>query len=144
MNDFKELYNETLSNLENLPNLADFQKLHVFERNNWNNFNIIPFMRVKMALGKDKYTGRANLYDVNAYFTDINLKNAMVAGKLPKVVGISPFQKMEEMISLHIAGKIKLTLMKELEEKKLVTILIYTKCYYKKYTQLMIKEIEYH
>jgi hypothetical protein len=90
-NDFKELYNETLSNLENLPNLADFQKLHVFERNNWNNFNIIPFMRVKMSLGKDKYTGRANLYDANAYFTDINLKNAMVAGKLPKVIGISPF-----------------------------------------------------
>ena len=90
-NDFKELYNETLSNLENLPNLADFQKLHVFERNNWNNFNIIPFMRVKMSLGKDKYTGRANLYDANAYFTDINLKNATVAGKLPKVIGISPF-----------------------------------------------------
>ena len=89
--DFKELYNETLSNLENLPNLADFQKLHVFERNNWNNFNIIPFMKVKMSLGKDKYTGRANLYDANAYFTDKNLKDAMVAGKLPKVIGISPF-----------------------------------------------------
>lgn len=89
--DFKELYNETLSNLENLPNLADFQKLHVFERNNWNNFNIIPFMKVKMSLGKDKFTGRANLYDANAYFTDKNLKDAMVAGKLPKVIGISPF-----------------------------------------------------
>jgi hypothetical protein len=90
-NDFKELYNETLSKLENMPNLADFQKLHVFEKNNWNNFNIIPFMRARMLLGKASYGRRANLYDPNQYFTAQPLKDAMKEGTLPMVVGISPF-----------------------------------------------------
>jgi hypothetical protein len=91
-NDFKNIYNETLSNLENIPNLADFQKLHVFERNNWNNSTIMPFVRANMKLGKpNKYDGKVNLYDVDAHFTDGNLKNAMSEGKLPKVIGISPY-----------------------------------------------------
>jgi hypothetical protein len=90
--DFKEVYNQTLSNLENLPNLADFQTLHVFERNNWNNFAILPFVRANMKLGKpNKYDGKVNLYDVDAHFTDANLKKAMTEGTLPKVIGISPY-----------------------------------------------------
>jgi len=90
--DFKELYNQTLSNLENLPNLADFHNLHVFERNNWNNFSILPFVRANMKLGKpNKYDGKVNLYDVDAHFTDGNLKRATLDGILPKVIGISPY-----------------------------------------------------
>jgi hypothetical protein len=89
--DFKELYNQTLSNLENLPNLADFQKLHVFERNNWNNSTIMPFIRAKMKLGKDFYTGKYNTYDPNQHFIDINLKKAMENGMLPKIIGLSPY-----------------------------------------------------
>jgi hypothetical protein len=90
-NDFKEIYNETLSNLENMPNLADFQKLNVFEKNNWNNFNIIPFMRAKMLLGKPNYKGERNLYDPNQHFTPKALKDARKAGTLPMTVGISPY-----------------------------------------------------
>jgi hypothetical protein len=90
-NDFKEIYNETLSNLENMPNLADFQKLNVFEKNNWNNFNIIPFMRAKMLLGKPNYEGKRNLYDPNQHFTPKALKDARKAGTLPMTVGISPY-----------------------------------------------------
>lgn len=89
--DFKELYNKTLSNLENMPNLADFKNLLVFERNNWNNYNIIPFMKAKMLLGKANYGRPAQLYDPNQYFTPESLKNATKAGTLPMVVGISPF-----------------------------------------------------
>ena len=89
--DFKELYNQTLSNLENLPNLADFQKLHVFERNNWNNSTIMPFIRAKMKLGRDYRTGQYNIYDPNQHFIDANLKNAMNNGMLPKIIGISPY-----------------------------------------------------
>ena len=88
--DFKELYNETLSKLEIMPNLADFQKLHVFEKNNWNNFNIIPFMRAKMLLGRD-FTGRYNIYDPNQHFIDKNLGVAVKAGILPKIIAISPY-----------------------------------------------------
>jgi len=90
-NDFKEIYNQTLSNLENMPNLADFQKLRVFERNNWNNYNIISFMRAKMLLNKSNYGRGANLYDPNQYFTPGQLKKAMTNGTLPMVIGISPF-----------------------------------------------------
>ena len=89
--DFKELYNQTLSNLENLPNLADFQTLHVFERNNWNNSTIMPFIRAKMKLGRDYRTGQYNIYDPNQHFIDANLKNAMNNGMLPKIIGISPY-----------------------------------------------------
>jgi len=89
--DFKEIYNQTLSNLENMPNLADFQKLRVFERNNWNNYTIIPFMKAKMLLNKSNYGRGANLYDPNQYFTPGQLKKAMNNGALPMVIGISPF-----------------------------------------------------
>ena len=89
--DFKELYNQTLSNLENLPNLADFQKLRVFERNNWNNSTIMPFVRAKMLLGRDFYTGGYNTYDPNQHFIDANLKKAMDNGMLPKIIGLSPY-----------------------------------------------------
>ena len=89
--DFKELYNQTLSNLENLPNLADFQKLHVFERNNWNNSTIMPFIRAKMKLGRDFYTGGYNIYDPNQHYIDANLKKAMENGMLPKIIGLSPY-----------------------------------------------------
>jgi hypothetical protein len=89
--DFKEIYNETLSKLENMTNLADFYKLNVFEKNNWNNYSIIPLVRAKMLLGKPNYEGKRNLYDPNQYFTDENLKKAMRAGILPQVIGISPY-----------------------------------------------------
>ena len=90
-NDFKEIYNETLSNLENIPNLADFHKLNVFEKNNWNNYSIIPFMKAKMLLGKPNFEGKRNLYDPNQYFTPKALKDARKDGILPMTVGISPY-----------------------------------------------------
>jgi hypothetical protein len=89
--DFKGVYNNTLSNLENMPNLADFQKLHVFERNNWNNSDIAPFMKAKMKMGEDFYSGFATFYDPNTSFLNKNLKNAVRDGKLPKLVAISAF-----------------------------------------------------
>jgi hypothetical protein len=89
--DFKAVYNNTLSNLENMPNLADFQKLHVFERNNWNNSDIIPFMKAKMKMGEDFYSGFATFYDPNTSYLNENLKNAVREGKLPKLVAISAF-----------------------------------------------------
>lgn len=45
--DFKTIYNKTLTNLEQLPNLQDFVKLNVFERNNWNNREIVPLRKAK-------------------------------------------------------------------------------------------------
>lgn len=84
-NDFKDVYNETLSNLENLPNLAKFSDLNVFERNNWSNTDIVPFKKAKMR--KDAYE--------NWYFPELkldgSLKTAVNTKKIPKVISISPY-----------------------------------------------------
>ncbi len=84
-NDFKDVYNETLSNLENLPNLAKFSELNVFERNNWSNTDIVPFKKAKMR--KDAYE--------NWYFPELkldgSLKDAVNTKKIPKVISISPY-----------------------------------------------------
>ena len=44
--DFKEIYNKTLSKLETIPNLNDFYKLGVFQRNNWNDGDVVPSRRL--------------------------------------------------------------------------------------------------
>ena len=50
--DFREFYNQTLSNLENIPNLADFKTLDIMERNNWNNSNTVTYKRGQMQESK--------------------------------------------------------------------------------------------
>jgi hypothetical protein len=44
---FQKIYNETLSNLENISNLAEFSNLNVFERENYNT-DIVPVRRAKL------------------------------------------------------------------------------------------------
>lgn len=82
--DFNNVYNVALSNLENLTNLGDFKKLNVFERTNWNNSDVVP---VKAAtLIKNKKGGMTN---INEDFINQNLKNAMKNETINKVINIS-------------------------------------------------------
>jgi hypothetical protein len=83
--DFKEVYNKTLSNLEKMPNLADFHNLRVFERNNWNNRDIIPFKKAKM---EEDMSGRMYNRDLKL---DVKLTKAVANKAIPKIVGISKF-----------------------------------------------------
>jgi len=85
--DFKEKYNETLSDLENIPNLADFYTLHVFERNNWNDNDVVPYMKSFWRKG----TGKA--FNVNESFLDKKLDNSRKNKKIPKVINISMFSR---------------------------------------------------
>jgi hypothetical protein len=84
-NDFKDVYNQTLSNLEKLPNLAKFSDLNVFERNNWSNTDVVPFKKAKMR--QDRFGGW--------YFPELklneSLKNAVNNNTIPKVIGVSPY-----------------------------------------------------
>lgn len=83
--DFKNVYNETLSNLENMPNLADYYNLNVFERNNWNDRDTIPFR--KAALREDAY-GRFYNPDLKL---SLNIAKAVTNKIIPKIIGISKY-----------------------------------------------------
>jgi len=89
--DFKEIYNETLSSLQNMPNLADFHNLHVMERNNWNNFDLVPFQGNNMRIGQNNMEGTVSMYDPNQAFTNKKLKDAMNSKQIPMVISLSPF-----------------------------------------------------
>ena len=91
-NDFKGLYNETLSILEKLPNLAQFQELNIFERNNWNNSDVVTYKRATLYFGEDK--------DGTKYVSNLDrdtlvkpLKKATDNGIIPKLVGLSPMSE---------------------------------------------------
>ncbi len=59
--DFQKIYNQTLSKLENIPNLQSFADLHVFERNNWNNSDLVPLRKAKKSRGGlGKYNSNMN------------------------------------------------------------------------------------
>jgi len=83
--DFKNIYNETLSILNKMPNLADFKKLNVFERNNWNNSDIVPFLKSRpFKSKKGKW-----IFNREVEFADRKLKSAFEKGILPRTISVS-------------------------------------------------------
>jgi hypothetical protein len=92
--DFVEEYNEILSKLETLPNLEDFATLNVFERNNWNDDEIVPHKKAQWKTEKQKDGKLKTRYDNNALTilnTGANL--AMKANKIPQVIKISTLSR---------------------------------------------------
>jgi hypothetical protein len=92
--DFVEEYNDILSKLETLPNLADFATLNVFERNNWNDDEIVPHKKAQWKTEKQKDGKLKTRYDNNALMilnTGANL--AMRANKIPQVIKISTMSR---------------------------------------------------
>ena len=81
--DFKEFYNQTLSTLENIPNLADFNTLNIVERNNWSNNNVVPFKKGRLQQSK---TTPGNWYYPERQFLNENLKQKMLKGDLPEMI----------------------------------------------------------
>jgi len=81
-----------LSILENLPNLAQFQELNVFERNNWNNSDVVTYKRAKLYFGEDRNGDKyvSNL-DIDTLVKP--LKTAVKNNVIPKLVGISPMSE---------------------------------------------------
>ena len=83
--DFEEVYNKTLSTLETMSNLNDFYTLGVFQRNNWNNDNIVPYRKAKL-----KQNSVGDWFYSNA----INMKNQTVEeatnlGRIPQLMKLS-------------------------------------------------------
>lgn len=86
--DFKGYYNNTLSELENLSNLDEFYNLHVLERNNWNNTDIVPFKPYTLIKSK-----KGKFFNPNMAFVAKNLSGAMNRKEIPKVINISAFSR---------------------------------------------------
>jgi hypothetical protein len=87
--DFKEEYNKTLSKLNEIPNLEDFHKLGVFQRNNWNNDDIVPYSRARWIQVPDFTFGTRWVYNPAMEFLPKNVKEAMANGRIPQVVSLS-------------------------------------------------------
>lgn len=83
--DFKEVYNNALFVLDKMPNLRQFYDLNVFERNNWNDSNIIPSKRAKVI--KSKKTGRI-IYPIELMFMKKSIDDAVKKGEVPRIVKI--------------------------------------------------------
>jgi hypothetical protein len=104
-NDFKEFYNQTLSNLENIPNLADFKTLDTMERSNWNNTNIVVFKKGKLQESK---TTPGNWYYPEKQFLSKKLEKKMLNGELPEMIVI-PIRSREgrsDFMTYSYEGKI--------------------------------------
>ena len=74
--DFQPLYNSLLSKLQYLPGLNDFYELGVFQKNNWNNDDIVPNERATYIESIGKYNPAME------YLSD-NIKNAIIRKQLP-------------------------------------------------------------
>lgn len=90
-NDFKGMYNETLSILENLPNLAKFQELNVFERKNWSNSDVAVYKReTNKKMTKDD--GTFYMFKPDTKLVD-SLTKAVNNKTIPKLIGLSPMSE---------------------------------------------------
>ena len=90
--DFKGLYNDTLSILEKLPNLAEFKKVNVLERSNWNNSDITKYKKASLYFGKDN-EGKTYVSNLDRDTLIKPLKKATEDGIIPKLVGLSPMSE---------------------------------------------------
>ena len=88
--DFKDVYNKTLSNLENKTNLADFKKLDIMERNNWNNTNVTPFKKGRMQ--ESKSTPGYWFYPEKQFLSK-KLQTKTDRGELPEMIVFSMFSR---------------------------------------------------
>ena len=81
--DFEKIYNKTLSKLETISNLDDFNKLGVFQRNNWSNDDIVPYKRANWIQSKksgDWY------YNPSMAFLNAPVKEAVANDLIPPVM----------------------------------------------------------
>jgi hypothetical protein len=88
--DFKEFYNQTLSNLENIPNLADFKTLDIMERNNWSNSNVVSYRKGRLQPSKST---PGKWFYKEEQFLSRKLSKKITAGELPKMIVFSKGSK---------------------------------------------------
>jgi hypothetical protein len=78
--------------LENLPNLAQFHELNVFERNNWNNSDVAAYKRETIIMLPKKEGDGMYPFKPDTKLVDSLIK-AVDNKVVPKLVGISPMSE---------------------------------------------------
>jgi hypothetical protein len=79
--DFARIYNKTLPIIENLPNLNDFYELGVFQRNNWNDNDVVAYNRL-FSIFDPVYGVQYPSVD----FLPPNVKKAIAEDEIPQVI----------------------------------------------------------
>ena len=85
--DFKEVYSDVINNLESQTdiNLMNYDKLNVFQRNNWSDDSIAPYEKARGGISK---SGNP-YYNLSMSFFNEAAKNAMTTGKIPQLLKLS-------------------------------------------------------
>lgn len=83
---FVNVYNEALFVLSEIPHLAEFYSMGVFQRNNWNDSSIVPFVREETKMGYDMF-GNPQIRKLNT--PDVRLVEAETAKEIPKTIRMS-------------------------------------------------------
>jgi predicted NAD-dependent protein-ADP-ribosyltransferase YbiA (DUF1768 family)/septal ring factor EnvC (AmiA/AmiB activator) len=86
--DFKDVYNDVLSKIDKMTNLNDFYSLNIFQRNNWNNSDIVPTKRGKWKFSEA--TGKKFNPDL---ILPKAVNQAVAFKNLPMILKISAFSK---------------------------------------------------
>lgn len=80
--DFENIYNKTLSKLEGMSNLDDFYKLGVFQRNNWNNDDVVPYLKAALITTS---SGRKH-YNPSMKFLPDSVTKAVNSNQIPPIL----------------------------------------------------------
>ncbi|MBC7088636.1 MAG: hypothetical protein H5T96_09275 [Tissierellales bacterium] len=76
--DFERIYNKTINKLESLPNLRNFNTLNVFQRVNWGNNEIVPYVKARWTKNKK--------YNPSMQFLPKQVKQAVEDNNIPPVM----------------------------------------------------------
>lgn len=84
--DFEKIYNKTLPNLEMFPDLNSYHELGVFQRNNWDNSDIVPYKKAMLRFSKA--SGKP-MYNLEMSFREHHINSAISSGKVPNLVKLA-------------------------------------------------------
>jgi hypothetical protein len=91
--DFTAVYNETLSKIDKMPNLNNFNKLNVLQRNNWADTDIVPSKKAAWKKSKkgNWFSRPYSPSEIN--FVDKRLALATQKGLIPQTLNISTLSR---------------------------------------------------
>jgi hypothetical protein len=88
--DFKDVYYNSLINMNDVPYLSDFHTAHIFERNNYNEDDIIPFIKDKFSEGNPtwRHPEEPSRYYKNQIFVGDGLLKAQKKNNVPMIASM--------------------------------------------------------
>ncbi len=86
--DFVEVYNQTLSKIDVMPNLSDFVDTNSFERSNWSDTDIVPSHKEKVIKTK-----KGTWFKPETTMVSKKLSDSMLAGEIPRTINISTYSQ---------------------------------------------------